>query len=502
LFDTFLLLVKLYNRFAVLLLQIRSNPENIMPGLQKYKTLPDCSIFLEKTKILIFPLLLLIVILFTGCFLLPPQNQPPSISSKANTSATVGELYSYQVLATDADGDSLSYKLSFSPDGMEISNTGLISWTPTAAGNYQVTVEVSDGKESAKQTFEIKVQEKEEEYYPVIGGGTKPPQSEIVYFPDENLERVIREKIGKPTGPIYLNDVKKIDDDLYASKKGIESLEGMQNLTNLTTLSLGGNQIVDIGPLQNLTNLTTLSLYDNNINNISGLSGLTSLTELNLEDNQIVDIGPLQNLANLTRLDSKNNNINDIQGLSGLTSLTKLFLEGNQIEIIEPLQNLTSLTALNLNNNQISNISALSGLTKLTTLILDDNDISDISPLKELTELTYLSINDNKVIDMTPLENLKKLVTLKFDNNKVVDILTIANMVKLRTLSFKHNEVNDIGPLDEHEAFKAGGLSGRNISMEENYLDLTVGGYTMTIINTLIANDVNVTYELQRTPNP
>jgi len=36
-------------------------------------------------------------------------------------------------------------------------NSGVISWTPTATGSYAVTVEVSDGSESATQSFTITV---------------------------------------------------------------------------------------------------------------------------------------------------------------------------------------------------------------------------------------------------------------------------------------------------------------------------------------------------------
>ena len=39
------------------------------------------------------------------------------------------------------------------------SNTGVISWTPTAAGSFEVTVEVSDSSKSDTQSFTITVSE-------------------------------------------------------------------------------------------------------------------------------------------------------------------------------------------------------------------------------------------------------------------------------------------------------------------------------------------------------
>lgn len=88
-----------------------------------------------------------------------PTNQSPTITSTAITTATVNQAYSYNVDATDPDGDSLTYLL-VGPAGMIINFlTGLIAWTPTTSGNYNVTVEVSDGDLSDTQSFIITITE-------------------------------------------------------------------------------------------------------------------------------------------------------------------------------------------------------------------------------------------------------------------------------------------------------------------------------------------------------
>jgi len=90
----------------------------------------------------------------------PPVNQPPSITSTAVTTATAGAAYSYQVTATDPNaGDVLSYALSTAPTGMTIgATTGLIQWTPGTAGDFPVTVTVSDGNGgTATQPFTLTV---------------------------------------------------------------------------------------------------------------------------------------------------------------------------------------------------------------------------------------------------------------------------------------------------------------------------------------------------------
>lgn len=115
----------------------------------------------KKTSLFIFSIFLF-VILVTGCVpSVPvgpgPTNQTPIITSTPITTATVGQAYSYDVDATDPDGDSLTYFL-VGPAGMTIDFlSGLITWTPTTSGNYNVTVSVLDGRLFATQSYTITV---------------------------------------------------------------------------------------------------------------------------------------------------------------------------------------------------------------------------------------------------------------------------------------------------------------------------------------------------------
>jgi len=112
-------------------------------------------IIIKNKKLLLSLSVFFIAFLFTGCFLL---NSSPVIESDPVTTAKEGVAYTYDVEATDPNGDTLTYSLTTSPTGMTInSNTGVISWTPAAAGSVEVTVEVSDGSKSATQSFTITV---------------------------------------------------------------------------------------------------------------------------------------------------------------------------------------------------------------------------------------------------------------------------------------------------------------------------------------------------------
>jgi hypothetical protein len=87
----------------------------------------------------------------------PPVNRPPLITSNPVTSATLLQAYSYQVVASDPDGDAVTYSLPTAPLGMSINPaSGLISWTPPGTGTLNVGVRVTDSKNaSTPQNFAV-----------------------------------------------------------------------------------------------------------------------------------------------------------------------------------------------------------------------------------------------------------------------------------------------------------------------------------------------------------
>jgi len=115
-----------------------------------------------KRKLLVALLLGLISILLTGClpWLFPEPNNPPVITPIPDATVTVGETFTYTVEATDPDeGNTLIFSLTTNPStNMTINHsTGVISWTPNTTGDFEVTVEASDGELTDTQTFTITV---------------------------------------------------------------------------------------------------------------------------------------------------------------------------------------------------------------------------------------------------------------------------------------------------------------------------------------------------------
>ena len=211
--------------------------------------------------------------------------------------------------------------------------------------------------------------------------------AQVVEIPDPNLESAIREELNLPDGnPITQQEMLRLTQLDAGGDRGITDLTGLEYATNLKSLGLYHNPIVDIGPLAQLPKLEGFNLWGC----------------------RIVDLSPLHNLKNLTGIILGNNEISDIRPLARLTNLTSLELESNQISDINPLAELTNLTVLQLDHNRIVDFSPLANLTNLRELWINDNFGTDISPLAHLnlTDFRY-----DEVCDLPPFPPVKERIS-------------------------------------------------------------------------------------------
>lgn len=160
----------------------------------------------------------------------------------------------------------------------------------------------------------------------------------VIAFADATLAMLVRRELG-------LGDQDDVSCDLAATLAsfaavawGIEDVRGIQNLTGLIGLNLGGNPIEDFTPIAQLGRLRTLVL----------------------QNNALVELSWIENLAQLTDLILNNNSLADLAPIAQLTFLERLWVSGNGIVNVVPLENLYQLESLNLSfNHDLSEIRAL-----------------------------------------------------------------------------------------------------------------------------------------------
>ena len=194
-------------------------------------------------------------------------------------------------------------------------------------------------------------------------------------IPDENLKKVIREKLG--VSVITDKNILNLR-ELYADSKNIKDITGINYAKNLESLRLPHNLVTNLGPktLEGLIKLETLNLGDNKLVHIDPLafSGLTNLVFLHL------DVNPLTTL--------------DPAIFNGLTELRFLYLNYNQLTNLDPaiFNGLTNLLTIKLDNNQLTNIDFSKNLSLTETRDLSHQQLQ-LKMSKRVCELPSISNN-------------------------------------------------------------------------------------------------------------
>lgn len=194
---------------------------------------------------------------------------------------------------------------------------------------------------------------------------TPVPTRKPIFFPDENLAKVIREELlnKDPGTVIYLDEIKNIKSLNVHEEKNIVSLQGLQYFYDLTMLNLTNQKIEDLTAVGKLANLENLYLSGNRIKSIYPLRNLPELRVLNLSRNQIDDVNPLSILCEYKRLNElylSYNNLTEVQGLTVLTSLSVLQIDHNEISDFRFVNNLKNLKCLYLSGNKSDDYTVIS----------------------------------------------------------------------------------------------------------------------------------------------
>lgn len=226
------------------------------------------------------------------------------------------------------------------------------------------------------------------------------------------------------------------------------TLNVIQHFSNLTTLDLrfSDNEDDEVYNLPSLTRLTTLKA-NKNIGDFE-LADLTSLTKLDTGGNEIITGESLKYLGNLISLKmrpEKTGEELDVTAIKDLTNLKTLKFNFEEITD-EILSNLTNLTNLFAESNVITD-NSLKHLVNLRKLELMNEHFSDDS-LTKLTNLKSLSMSRNNLVTDKGIQPLTKLEYLRmFDCSKITNegIECLTNLQSLQLMNIY--SITDIGIL-------------------------------------------------------
>lgn len=150
-------------------------------------------------------------------------------------------------------------------------------------------------------------------------------------FSDAALDACVRAALGGVEGAIDPAVAAKLE-NLDCIDQSIATLDGIDFLVGLKTLSLWENEISNISALASLTSLQWLELGANNISDISALSGLTGLTRLGLSSNGLTSVDALSPLTAMEWLHLDDNDLDTVDALSAMTALDWLTIEHNSLD--------------------------------------------------------------------------------------------------------------------------------------------------------------------------
>lgn len=195
-----------------------------------------------------------------------------------------------------------------------------------------------------------------------------------------------------------------------ASNSRIKDNNGaIENLSNLVTLNLSGTGMSNINCINKLSelgynNILILDISDNSgLKNIDGLENLTNLQSLSLaNDNLSQDkISKIKELVNLTTLNINSNQVENLDIISNLEQLKYLYFNNNNVKDLEKLKNKV-FYELEFMGNKIKDISPLSAHRTINNLKMDNNQIEDVTVLSRISMSNEqnLSVTGQKIVKM------------------------------------------------------------------------------------------------------
>ena len=182
-----------------------------------------------------------------------------------------------------------------------------------------------------------------------------------------------------------------LNNGITTDRGSISDLSGIEQLTNLSTLQLTGQQIEDASQAYGLEKLHTLILSYNPLKSVEGAEKLPKLRTLGTA-------------ASYTHLAADCDGVDAAQIRDGLEGIKvgELYVNGIQISSLQELAGLEVTKTLGLAGSTLSSLDGIENFEGIDTLDLKDCvRLSDLSGVNRLNSLKYLIITED-MEDLAP----------------------------------------------------------------------------------------------------
>lgn len=284
--------------------------------------------------------------------------------------------------------------------------------------------------------------------------------SQEVNIPDAAFKSALNKLIDGDRAPdhaITAGELAGIKSLYLNSDDGVTDIEGIQYMTELTSLYIG-NDVENISYISDLEKLSSLTLrYNSALTDLTVLGEKDSLTYLNIYySSSLTSLNGIEKFPNLEELIVfRCASLSDISALDNvaLPELVALDLEGpNMISDISPLEDYTSLKELNMekieitDSNRTAYRSAIRSLTGIETLYMPYCEIGDEDTVmfKDLNYLNTLVLNANNLTSTAFCDDLPTgIETLGLYGNEISDMDNLSRLTNLKVLGLGDNQVTD-----------------------------------------------------------
>ena len=301
-------------------------------------------------------------------------------------------------------------------------------------------------------------------------------------FPDEAFRTYVQTYFDTDGNGYLQNAERKAVTGMFADKKNLTNLKGVEHFPNLKKLYCYDNQVSSLDVSKN-TALEELICYNNQLTSLD-VSNNTALKKLQCYNNQLSSLD-VSNNTELKELLCYQNQLTELD-VSNNTALEKLNCCQNSLTSLDVSKN-TALKDLTCQKNQLTSLDVTqnTGLEYLScgSHPLGSLDVSKNINLKTLyceqSNLTSLDLSQNHKLEMLYAKE-NRLTSLDLSQTAVTTLYTGDNQI-------------DINVKTTSRTFDLSTLPGFDVTKVANWNGGTVSGNTLTVDEGV--NQVTYTYD-------